>query len=164
MSEALSTDAALVATALDAASVVDDYIHGVMGLTQGHFGEPKPQRFARLRHALHVQERQVVKGFGFGYGPEQLRRASRAAGDLTDAVADLALRGSGALRPLNAELAELEVAGLAALLASDELTITSPALGDAYRRVNKAIGALRRAQAELLLARMRAGRPGPTVD
>jgi hypothetical protein len=150
-----------IATALDAARVVEDYLGSLLALTRGELDRGGGRRpFARVRQAWHVQERSVVRGFAFGYGSEQLRKASRAASDLASAIGDLEAAESGTVRALAQQLRELGLVDLPDVLADQRTTIQSPQLDEAFDRVHTALGAMRRVQTARTLAKMRAQPPG----
>jgi hypothetical protein len=153
-----------IATALDAARVVEDYLGSLLALTRGDVdGGGSRRRFERLRRVLHTQERSVIRGFAFGYGSEQLRKASLAARDLAAAVSDLESAESESTRGLARELRELGMIDLPDLLDDEAVTIQSPALGEAFGRLHTAMGTMRRVQTVRMLARMRAA-PGNPSD
>ena len=150
-----------IATALDAARVVEDYLGSLLALTRGQLDRGGGRRpFARVRQVLHMQERSVVRGFAFGYGSEQLRKASSAASDLAVAIGDLEAAEAGTVRALAQELRELGLLHLPDVLADDRTTIQSPQLDEAFDQLHTALGAMRREQTARTLAKMRARPPG----
>jgi hypothetical protein len=150
-----------IATALDAARVVEDYLGSLLALTRGELDRGGGRRpFARVRQALHVQERSVVRGFAFGYGSEQLRKAGGAACGLASAVGDLEAAESETVRALAREMRDLGLVDLPDVLADEQITIRSPRLDEAFEHVHTALGAMRRVQMARTLAKMRARPPG----
>ena len=158
-----NSDDVRIATALDAAGVVEDYLGSLLALTRGDVDRGgAPRKFERARRALHLQERSVVRGFAFGYGSEQLRKASAAARDLASAVDDLERADAESTRSLARQLRDLGLVELPAQLADEQLTVRSPVLGEAFERLHSAMGTIRRVQVANALAKMRAERPGET--
>jgi hypothetical protein len=154
----------LIAATLDAARVLDDYLGSVLGLAHGDVGQGGPRRFERLRRVLFTQQRDLVRSLAHGYGPDQLRKASVAATDLAAAIGDLEAAPPGVARDLGVELRALGMTALPELLVRDGITVTSPELSDAFKRLGAALAAIGRARTARTLARMRAQPPGESVD
>jgi hypothetical protein len=155
----------LIAATLDAARVLDDYLGSLMGVAQGDVGPSTARhRFGRLRRVLFTQQRDLVRGFAHGYARDQLRKASIAASDLAAAIGDLEAAPPGAARNLGVELRALGMTALPELLDRDDITITSPELAGACKRLGSALAAIGRTRTARMLERMRAQPPGDCAD
>ena len=160
-----AADDRLLATVLDELQVVEDYVGSLLALTRGDLHSARAQRrFERLRRALHVQERSVVRGFAAGYSGEQLRKASLAAADMAVAVVALEAAEDAQVRAAGGELRRLGLDDLTGVLADPELTLQSPTLIDVFERLHSGIGAVRRAQTARTLEWMRAQRAEKPSD
>jgi hypothetical protein len=152
------TDVASIETALDAARVVDDFVRGVVGLGEGEIGgagDVKRRWTDRVFGKWVYSQRHVVHGMAGAYGHDQLRKASIAAADLTDAVAELA-RSDSALARSTADEVAPSVSDLPELLLAAEPGPGSSDVLLIHQRLNRVIGVLSNARTRALLAEMRA--------
>lgn len=164
----MTGDLVLLDEALDAARVVDDYVRGVIGLGDGRWGgvdDRKPSWSQRLfGKPSWSKEHQLARMMGGSFGSEQLRKAAIAAEDLVDAVARLGAATGPELIAVRSDLAAAGIDELLATLRDPDVTASSPRLREAHIVLTRSIGRMNEARTKLLLAQMRATRPGPAAE
>lgn len=158
-------DSALLAAAIDAAGMVDDFVRGVVGLGDGVLGGASAQHGV-VRRALTFLTpvygaKQVVQGIGSAYAPEQLRKAASEADLLVGALEALTEAGSGEVRMAAQQVFELGAAEFPTTLRRSDLGSRSPELRCLYEQLTRATAILNQARTRALLEAMRAN---PTTD
>ena len=165
----MSSDAALVAAALDAAHTLDDYIRGVVSIGAGEAGsdvhdgsESKPQAWVRrvlMRTSHGYGQRQVVQGMAAVFAPEQLRKAAVEAVELSSRIDALRSADSEAAKSAADHALELGVGTFAATLSDHSIGSRSPQLHELRRRLGRVLNVLTEARTKLLLEAMRSVPP-----
>ncbi len=158
-------DSALLATVIDAAAMLDDFVRGVVALGDGVVGGAGVQDGV-VRRALRFLTpvygaKQVVQGMGAAYAPEQLRKAAREADLFVVALDALAEAGTGEVRQVAHQVFELGAAEFPSTLRRTDLGSRSPELRRLYEHLGRATAILNQARTRLVLDEMRAN---PTTD
>jgi hypothetical protein len=155
-------DSALIDAAIDAATVTDDFVRGVLQNMSGTAGGSEHvdrgwRRLLQLGGGRFSGERAVVRGFGAQYAPEQLRKAGDAAQDVVDAVAALVDAWTPSAVEATTQLAALALDELPGLLRDGDVIHAR----EAHERLSRAVAILNGARTRTILHEMRTARdPG----
>jgi hypothetical protein len=158
-------DSALMATVIDAAAMLDDFVRGVVALGDGVAGGAGVQDGV-VRRALRFLTpvygaKQVVQGMGAAYAPEQLRKAASEADRFVVALEALAEAGNREVRRAAQQVFELGAAEFPSTLRRNDLGSRSPELRSLYEHLAQTTAILNQARTRLVLDEMRAN---PTTD
>lgn len=149
-------DVALLGTAIDAATVTDDFVRGVIGVGEGRIGDDN-QQHSWLQRVFRgrVGQRSIVRGMAGVYAGEQLRKAAAEAEQLVRAVHDLASAATPPALDAYRELMSLRIDELPDHLRHPRLTSRSEELRDVHARLSRTVGVLADARGRVVLAEMR---------
>jgi hypothetical protein len=159
------SDVTRIDLAIDAGRVVDDLVRGVVEMTDGVLGGTHDQGrnwTQRMLGKLVRSEQHLVQAMSGIYGPEQLRKAADAADELVAAVHELGNARLAPAREACTAVTELGVRDIPAVLRDPE--IEAPGVVEVHRQLSKILGVLSAARSRVVLAEMRAERPGSPAD
>ena len=158
------SDSALLATAIDSAAMLDDFVRGVVALGDGVLGGAGVQHGWRRTLGLLTRlydAKQVVQGMGATYAPEQLRKAACEADLFVVALEALAEASNAEVRRAAQQVFELDAAEFPSTLRRSDLGCRSRELRSVCEHLARATAILNLARTRLVLKEMRAN---PTTD
>ncbi len=153
------TELAALGALVDAIDEVDGYVSGVLGMADGRLGGDDvidrggwfQQRLRDAGRRLGMGESRVASGYAGAYGPEQLRKASRATDDVLTAVSRLRRSNDQRVFDLLAQLDRLALDHLGHELT--EVSPRSPELTEIHHRLTRARSAALETTTKLTLGR-----------
>jgi hypothetical protein len=149
----------LLFLARDAGNVLDDYLGSFVRVARGDLGG---EQRSGVRGAIAERlQRGVVRRLGAYYAGDQLRRTAAAADEFVAAIDALRDEPSPPVASLLDELDGRGVSDILRMLRADSAPTGGGPL-DAHRRLNFALGEIRKTEMLLTVQRMREQRNHPT--